>query len=225
MVFCQWEVTRLFNLPLSAGLFGLTFGGTLCVYGLDHLVESHTQTRLSNRHTATPLVHVLCVLLAMGSFSVGLVYWQPSHLFWLGVLALSGCFYLLTTWSIVPYVPGLKELTGAWCFTFLIWGAFSVGQWTLWIAFFLLGFANFLISGLQDQERDQANRVGSLALQNLRLTQIAARAAALSATLLFTWRLGLSPFTLCAGLHLVLPYQSRTSIDTGFIPLLLTPFF
>ena len=157
MVLCQWEAYYLAGEDLPIGLVCITLAGTMAIYGTDHWAERGFQKHLSHRHYSHKLLDLL-IIAAVASLGIaGLVHWSDFGVSWILILGLSGGAYLLTTWGKWFYLPGFKEILGAWCFTFLVWGTLDRKIDGLQVAFFSMGIANFLHSSYQDRHRDHAN--------------------------------------------------------------------
>lgn len=225
MVLCQWEVARFLQVPLTPDVWWLTFAGTLAIYGLDRGVERHIQASLAPHHMAPAHFHRLMAIIVAGVLILGLVQIQWAHLPWFMVLGLSGAAYLWVTWGQWAAFPLLKEILGAWCFTFLVWGSFTYQFSGSLTAFFCMGLANFLLSSVQDTPRDTVNQVTSFALVFPRLALWLGRLLALVSAGLFFYFMGPGPFALCALTHAFFPVKSKRSVDWAFLPILTMWFF
>ena len=224
MVLCQVEAARLKEVVYPPHLGLLSFTGTLAIYGLDRWVECQHVSVLESRHRGSTWSVWLFTVFLSGSVFFLTPKLDVALVAWLGSLGGLGLLYLAITASCLPSFPTLKELLGAFCFTYLVWGPFSPVR--LDIAFFLLGISNFLWSSDQDRKRDHLNGVRSLALKAPHLNLGLARLLALAAALLFfkQWSMQ-TPFFPMAILHALWPHRRELSIDWAFIPLLWIPLF
>jgi len=224
MVASQWDVLRQAGIQPDWNLSFLTAGGTLAIYALDHFTEARTQSHLGLRHFGHPVMHLLLGLSTLFLLGLGLWNLDPMRLYWLFALSLSGLAYLLTTWGKIPYLPLLKEVLGAWCFTSLIWIPFGLPLHTSLPAIFLLGFANFLLASRQDTTRDVGNAIPSFSQNQPRTALWLARCAATGACLFFALSQPAAPLTFCALAHLAISFSKKIPVDAAFFPLLAVPF-
>lgn len=225
MVLCQWEAYRLSQQAIPLGLVYITLAGTMAIYGTDHWAERGFQSVLSSRHHSHwPLDFIALVAIVILGIS-GLKHLGLVGFSWLAILGLSGSVYLLTTWGKAFDIPCFKELLGAWCFTYLVWGMLDGGIDALRLAFFSMGLANFLHSNYQDRARDHENHLPSFAYDRPVIVRFLAKTFALFSAALFALNAGFSPLTFCAIFHFFWPFKNKASIDWAFLPMLATPFF
>jgi len=216
----------LLGTAYPARLAALTVAGVLAMYGADRAFERRWLAATAARHHAPRSWSCVFGGIAALSGLFGVSQLAGRDLIWLLILGSAGALYLALTANRLKSQPPLKELTGAFCFAAVVWGAypeFSAGPVD---AFVLLAISNFLWSGCQDRERDLVNGVRSLAVAAPRANVALARGAALlSAALFLAGGYGRSPFPWAAVLHFGWPSRnSEWSIDLALAPLLAAPF-
>lgn len=217
MVLAQWEAAYLTGVTLSFQATALTIAGTLAMYAADRGLERRLVVSQGDRHRHHPRLDKIMIFLVLGFLVLGLSSWQPRVFLWAGILAILGALYLAITVNVIQPPALVKEGVGSLCFTYLVWGL--VAGKTVWVvAFFLMGLANFIWSGIQDRERDSINKIPSLAHSSPRLAVVAARTLAVGSGLLFLVLLDRpSWFATVALLHGFWP--PRWPVDWAFLPL------
>lgn len=227
MISSQWVAAWSQNRVFPWRVTLLTLAGTASMYGADRMLERRHQVSTALRHQRVPFWDGFFILIILLLVLPILPHLTRELLIWLLVLGLAGAAYLLVTVRLVLVPILTKELLGAFCFTYLVWGILPLDPGTL-CAFYLLSIANFLWSSDADRIRDQANQLKSMACSFPALNRALARVSALSAALLFFLLQGHNAlFAWVALAHALWPKPKSPFIDLAFAPLvlILVPYF
>ena len=224
MALCRIEAALAANAMPEVRPTAMAFFGTLTVYGADRWLERRRLPNTAERHFSPLWMNGLFIvaIFVFGLSQLG--YVRGGDWLWLLILGIGGALYLAVTVRLLPNAPFVKEMLGAFCFTYLIWGNQPAAETVLVVAFYATGLANFLLAGYQDRVRDATNRMNGTAIRWPRATVPIARGLALAAAIAaLWWTRGLSTLGWMALAHAAWPVDGKHSIDGAFFPLLATP--
>ena len=224
MVLAQWEAARLVGSFVPRAVIYATVAGTLSIYGADRFLERKRMCHTAIRHHAPLVMELISVLFIASATLAALPRFGGREWIWFSVLGAAGALYLAVTVDVVRALPAVKEILGAFCFTYLVWG--MLPRKHVFLAFFfMMGLSNFLWSGHQDRERDRKNGLRSLALTAPCLNCRLGRLSALFAGVGFLATAGFSsPFFWVSAIHGLWPFPEKRAIDLAFLPLTLVVF-